>query len=176
VLSRDRPEILQPPVAAARSRAPPVRGDAPHPVFAELPEPLCSWSALRFPAADRLRAHAGCTPGITTSVARAGAGTCGHRTTMTATRHRSSTWPRRGYSAAGRDPILRALVARPAVSDYGEHRVPPSRPAFQRRSCLRPLLDHREGTPSPADPQVSSIAQDPRKDPGPLGSARGHLV
>src|SRR6185312_14605046 len=40
-------------------------------------------------------------------------------------------------------------MARAAVSDYGEHRVVPSRPAFQRRSCLRPLLDHREGTPLP---------------------------
>src|SRR5262249_40469367 len=36
-----------------------------------------------------------------------------------------------------RTAILPALVARAAISDYGEHRVVPSRPAFQRRSCLR---------------------------------------
>src|SRR5437016_11327764 len=54
--------------------------------------------------------------------------------------------------------IVSALAAQAVVSDYGEYWVVPSRPALHRRACLRPLLDHREGTHLPANPQVSSIA------------------
>src|SRR5207248_1023985 len=57
-----------------------------------------------------------------------------------------------------RRAVLPALVARAVARDYGEHRVVPSRPARQRRSLLETSDDHREGTPNPADPQVSSIA------------------
>ena len=48
-----------------------------------------------------------------------------------------------------RRAVLPALVARAAVSDYGEHGCTFPASVAAPGHCLRPRLDHREGTPLP---------------------------